>query len=169
MSSGGQMKNASDAERRQTTAACCAQLPVDACAAEQVHCALQPLMIDDGYIGLRQHALLLGGIYAAGIILLCAPNAVLGLHYQCMLNTLTGIRCPFCGMTRDLILMSQGFLPRNNPGSLSVAVGAYVAYPIWFLVAALCRPSWLLISRNRLRNIVAAIVVVLFVGDNFVR
>ena len=127
------------------------------------------LMIDDGYIGPREHLLLLGCIYLAGIVLTFAPRAVMGMHYQCLLSLATGIRCPFCGMTRDFVLMAKGSMPTNNPGSLFVALAGYVAYPAWFAVAALCRPSALLVSRERTRKVAAAIMLVLFVCNNLVR
>jgi len=126
-------------------------------------------MTEDSYIGPRQHLWLLGCILLAGIILACAPHVVLGLHYQCMLNRLTGIRCPFCGMTRDFILMSRGLLPRNNPGSLLVAVAGYVGYPIWYVITALRRPSSLLISRKQALRCLTAAMMVLFVCNNFGR
>jgi hypothetical protein len=140
---------------------------VDVGSAERYIAPYGTLMSDDSYIGPRQHLLLLGCIGLAGVVLACAPHAVLGLHYQCLLSRATSIRCPFCGMTRDFILMSKGSLPRNNPGSLFVAVAGYVVYPIWFVVAALCRPAWLLVSRNSVQKALAAIIAVLFVCNNF--
>ncbi len=126
-------------------------------------------MYDDAYIDPTEHLLLLGSIFLAGTVLACRPQAVLGLHYQCVLSMFTGIRCPFCGMTRDFILISQGFLPKNNPGSLTLAVAAYVGYPLWLAVAASCRPVRLLISRKSVRDVLAGILLVLFIGNNFVR
>jgi hypothetical protein len=123
-------------------------------------------MTEDSYIGPRQHLLLLGCICLAGIILASAPDAVLGLHYQCLLSRVARIRCPFCGMTRDFILMSKGSLPRNNPGSLFMAVAGYVVYPFWLVVASRWRPSWLLVSRDNAQKALAAIMVVLFACNN---
>jgi Protein of unknown function (DUF2752) len=126
-------------------------------------------MTEDSYIGPRQHLLLLGCILLAGIVLACAPHAILGLHYQCLLSRLTGIRCPFCGMTRDFILMSEGSLPTYNPGSLFAAVAAYIGYPVWLAVAALCKPSLLLVSRKRVVQFLTAAIMVLFVCNNLIR
>lgn len=126
-------------------------------------------MTDDGYIGPGQHLLLLGCILMSAITLACAPDAVLGLHYQCLLSRATGIRCPFCGMTRDFILMSKGLPPSNNPASLFAALATYVGYPIWIAVAALRRRSSLLVSRDRVLKILIAVVMVLFVWNNLVR
>lgn len=126
-------------------------------------------MIEDSSIGPTQHLLLLGCIAVAGVILVCAPRAILGLHYECLLSRITGVRCPFCGMTRDFILMLQGSLPRNNPGSLFVAVAGFVVYPAWFMVATLCRPSSVVISRRIARELLITGMVVLFVCNNLVR
>ena len=126
-------------------------------------------MIEEGYVGPKQHLLLLGCLSLAGVILACAPRAILGLHYQCLLSSVTGIRCPFCGMTRDFILMAHGFLPRNNPGSLFVAVTAYAAYPLWFVGSALRRPPSLLLRRSNVRRVLVATMTALFVCNNVVR
>ena len=80
----------------------------------------------DSYIGPKQHALAIGGLVLCGMVAACVPNAVLVVQYQCMLHWMTGVRCPFCGMTRDFILMAHGSLPRNNPGSLFVALACTV-------------------------------------------
>jgi Protein of unknown function (DUF2752) len=125
-------------------------------------------MTEDSYISPKQHLLLLGCIGLTGIILACAPQALLGLHYQCLLSRVTGIRCPFCGMTRDFILMSKGSLPRYNPGSLFVAVAGYVGYPAWF-GAAFCKPSWLRVNRKRVVQVLTAAIMVLFVCNNLIR
>src|SRR5271166_968584 len=127
------------------------------------------LMIKDGYIGPREHLLLLGCIYLAGVVLTFAPHSVMVLHYQCLLSLATGIRCPFCGMTRDFVLMAKGSVPTNNPGSLFIALAGYVVYPAWFTVAALCRPTLLWVSRERARKAVVATMLVLFVCNNLVR
>jgi len=126
-------------------------------------------MNEDGYFGTREHLLVLGCVYLTSIFLVFAPHAVLDLHYRCILSMVTGIRCPFCGMTRDFILMFQGLPPRNNPGSLMAAVAIYVAYPVWLALAALWRPNWLQVSRRRLRNVLVGIMLVLFVSNNFGR
>jgi hypothetical protein len=126
-------------------------------------------MTEDSNIGPKQHWLLLGCVALAAIIIAWAPHAILGLHYQCLLSRATGIRCPFCGMTRDFILMSRGSLPRYNPGSLFVALAGYVVYPVWFAAAALCKPSSLLVSRKRVVQVLTAAIMILFVCNNLIR
>ena len=126
-------------------------------------------MSEDAYVGPRQHLLLMGCLFLGGIIIAFAPDAVLGLHYQCLLSRVTGVRCPFCGMTRDFILMSKGLLPRNNPGSLFVALAAYLGYPLWILAATICGRSSLLISREKALRVLTVVMVVLLVCNNLVR
>jgi peptidoglycan/LPS O-acetylase OafA/YrhL len=125
-------------------------------------------MTADNYIGPRQHLLAMGGLAFGGLVLACLPNAVLGLQYQCVLHWMTGLRCPFCGMTRDFILMAHGSLPRNNPGSLVAALALYVVYPVWLTVTALRGGSRLFVRRD---GVVAGLVmamVLLFVCNNLV-
>jgi len=62
----------------------------------------------DRYLGPKQHVWALGLLGLGGALLACLPNAVLGLQYQCVLHSVTGLHCPFCGMTRD-------FIRRENP------------------------------------------------------
>jgi Protein of unknown function (DUF2752) len=126
-------------------------------------------MHDERYIGPEQHCLLLACILVSMIVFAWAPDAVLGLHYQCLLSSATGIRCPFCGMTRDFILMSKGFPPSNNPASLFAALATYVGYPIWIVVTALRRRSSPLVSRSKVLKTLIAVMMVLFVWNNLVR
>jgi hypothetical protein len=122
----------------------------------------------DSYIGPKQHLLTISGLVLGGLVLACMPNAVLGLRYQCMLHAMTGLRCPFCGMTRDFILMAHGLLPRNNPGSLVVALALYGAYPIWLGIAARGGRSRLLVRRDGVVCGLVVAMVLLFVGNNLV-
>jgi hypothetical protein len=126
------------------------------------------IAMTDIYIGPKQHLLATGGLVLGGLVLACMPNAVLGLQYQCMLHWMTGLRCPFCGMTRDFILMAHGALPRNNPGSLIVALALYVAYPMWLIVAALRRRSLLFVRREVVIAGVLVVMVLLFVCNNLI-
>ncbi len=122
----------------------------------------------ESYIGPRQHLLVMGGLVLGGLMLAFVPNAVLGLRYQCMLHWMTGLRCPFCGMTRDFVLMAHGALPRNNPGSLVVALALYVAYPMWLIVAALGGRSRVLVRRDGVIGALVVVMAVLFICNNLV-
>jgi Protein of unknown function (DUF2752) len=123
-------------------------------------------MIDDNYIGPKQHGLLLGCLLVAALLLACFPTTLLGMQYQCALHRITGLRCPFCGMTRDFILMSRGSFPRNNPGSLLLAAALYLAYPAWLLRAARRGGSALLVSRDRVIQGLVIVMALLFLCNN---
>ena len=123
-------------------------------------------MRPDHYIGPKQHALIMGCLLLAAIALACAPHALLGVHYECVLHRLTGIRCPFCGMTRDFILMTHGSLPQNNPGSLFLALALYIVYPVWILVASVARHSTLLLDREKLVNVTMLVMAGLLICNN---
>lgn len=122
----------------------------------------------ESYIGPKQHALAMTFLFLSGLVLAFVPNIILGLQYQCVLHRMTGLRCPFCGMTRDFILMAHGSLPQNNPGSLVAAVTLYMAYPAWLLFATLRRRSWLMIKRNNVINALIIAMALLFVWNNLV-
>jgi hypothetical protein len=94
-----------------------------------------------------------GALLGVAAVHLLAPGSP-GL--PCPLRTLTGVPCPFCGMTRGVTAAAHGDLARAltlNPGSLLViaaVVGVLVAWcagwrlrltiPVWlpvFVVGAL--------------------------------
>jgi hypothetical protein len=77
----------------------------------------------------RVHIALIAVIGAIGAVLYFQPEAFLHPHLGCMLNKLTGIWCPFCGMTRDFVAMAQGQAPALNPFSPILAILAFVVYP----------------------------------------
>jgi hypothetical protein len=120
----------------------------------------------EDHIGPKQHLLILGSLLLGELVLACAPNAVLRLQYQCMLQRLTGLRCPFCGMTRDFILMFHGFAPRNNPGSFIVAIVLYIAYPWWILAAMVGKDTWLYLERDKVLNALAIVGAILMICNN---
>ncbi len=120
----------------------------------------------DDYIGPKQHMLVLSCLFIGGLALALAPNALLGIQYQCLLLTTTGVRCPFCGMTRDFILMAHGSFPRHNPGSLLAAAALYLAYPAWLVGAALHGRSALLVRREAVIRGLMVVMILLFVCNN---
>jgi hypothetical protein len=50
------------------------------------------------------------------------------------MQILLGLRCPFCGMTRDFAAMLHGERPALNPCSWVAAVVVYGVYPVAVLV-----------------------------------
>ena len=123
-------------------------------------------MTPDNYIGPKQHVLVVSFLLFGGLLLACFPNALLGVQYQCVLHRITGIRCPFCGMTRDFILMAHGSFPRHNPGSQLMAAALYLAYPAWLVTAARRGRSALLVSRKRFIQGLIVVMTLLFIINN---
>lgn len=78
---------------------------------------------------LRPHLALLAAIAAGTLLLACWPQAVLSVGYRCELQMLTGLRCPFCGMTRDFAAMLHGGWPTQNSCSWLAAGVVYLLYP----------------------------------------
>jgi hypothetical protein len=68
------------------------------------------------------------------LLLALGPQWVLHAGYRCQLQLLFGLRCPFCGMTRDFAAMLQGERPTLNPCSWLAAVVVYGLYPVAVLV-----------------------------------
>jgi hypothetical protein len=75
------------------------------------------------------HLLILCAIAAGTLVLLFAPQSVLQAGYRCELQTLVGLRCPFCGMTRDFAAILHGSRPTQNPGSWFAACIVWLIYP----------------------------------------
>jgi hypothetical protein len=78
---------------------------------------------------LTPHLWVLGAMLLSTLVLAAWPQAVLGAGYRCGMQMLLGLRCPFCGMTRDFAAMLHGNKPAENPCSWIVAVVLYVVYP----------------------------------------
>jgi hypothetical protein len=80
------------------------------------------------------HLWLLGGMALLTAMLAWWPQGILHAGYRCGLQTLVGLRCPFCGMTRDFAAMLHGERPALNPCSWAAAVVVYGVYPVTVLV-----------------------------------
>lgn len=83
---------------------------------------------------LTTHLWMLAGIAACTLLLAVWPQGVVHAGYRCELQTLVGLRCPFCGMTRDFAAMLHGARPEQNPCSWLAAVVVYGLYPAAVLV-----------------------------------
>jgi hypothetical protein len=78
-------------------------------------------------------------VAAGGLVGAAAAWPLLPVHppLACPLRALTGIPCPFCGLTRACVAAVHGHLATSlafNPGGLLVIIAA---------VIALLRPQWL--------------------------
>jgi Protein of unknown function (DUF2752) len=78
---------------------------------------------------LLPHLAAMAAMVAGTLALALWPHAVLAAGYRCQLQTLLGIRCPFCGMTRDFAAILHGGRPTLNPSSWFAACAAYLLYP----------------------------------------
>ncbi len=67
---------------------------------------------------------------AATVVLRFHPEWVLGLGLHCGLQQMFGLKCPFCGMTRDFVAMLHGRRPMLNPASPFMAFVVYGVYPV---------------------------------------
>ncbi len=77
----------------------------------------------------------MGAALACTVVLAFWPQDVTGVGYRCVIDSLFGIRCPFCGMTRDFAAILHGTRPALNPCSWLAAIVVYVVYPAAVLVA----------------------------------
>lgn len=114
---------------------------------------------------LRPHLLALVGIAAGTLALACWPQAALDAGYRCELQMLVGLRCPFCGMTRDFAAILHGRQPVWNPCSWFAACVVYGLYPA--AVFAAWKQNRLEMSYCRAaRNGVALALAVMLVLNN---
>ena len=84
---------------------------------------------------LAPHLWVMSAMLVGTLVLALWPRYVLDAGYQCGMQILLGLRCPFCGMTRDFAAMLHGDRPTENPCSWIAALVVYVVYPITVLVA----------------------------------
>ena len=87
----------------------------------------------DGALGM--HLWLIAGLAAVTLVLEFRPGWIVDAGYRCQMQVLLGLRCPFCGMTRDFAAILHGARPVLNPCSWFAALMVYVAYPAGLVVA----------------------------------
>src|ERR1700761_3055687 len=83
------------------------------------------------------HLYILGCIVVASVLLRFLPASALAHAPSCIFHAVTGLNCPFCGMTRDFTAILHGQKPQLNPFSWMAAVVIYLVYPLLFLWAVL--------------------------------
>ena len=114
---------------------------------------------------LRPHLLALAGIAAATLVLALWPQVVLHAGYTCQLQAILGLRCPFCGMTRDFAALLHGHAPTLNPCSRAAAVVIWLLYPAAVVAAWRAqRLSWF--SSRAMRCSVVLLLLVMMVLNN---
>jgi hypothetical protein len=75
------------------------------------------------------HLLVIAGTILFTLMLALWPQSILDAGYRCQMQALFGLRCPFCGMTRDFVSMLHGERPSLNPCSSIAALMIYAVYP----------------------------------------
>jgi hypothetical protein len=86
-------------------------------------------------------------IAAGALVGAAAIWPILPVHppLACPLRTLTGIPCPFCGMTRACVAAMHGHLSSSlsfNPGGVLIVLLAFVALARPQLLARVQPPMW---------------------------
>jgi len=88
----------------------------------------------------------------------------------CMLRTLTGIPCPFCGSTRSLLAWSHFEIIKAlcfNPLTFLLVLVIAVWFLLWMSEVFLKRP-WLVVFRQRFRSMAMKVVVAILVLLNWI-
>lgn len=116
----------------------------------------------------RTHLSVLASIVLGTLVLRLWPGWVMRLDLACVLEKYAGIRCPFCGMTRDFMAILHGKAPELNVFSWPAICSVYLAYPL--LVVWLWRRGRLEWFHQPVvvRGVVVGLVVMMAV-NNFVR
>lgn len=117
------------------------------------------------YSEFKTHLMILAVIILASILLIITPSAFSSINYACVLKTVLGLNCPFCGMTRDFVLISQGANSIHNPFSLITFLLVFFIYPSFFVSFFLIKKR-LLISYAWLKTIFFVVITIMFVFNN---
>lgn len=115
---------------------------------------------------LRPHLTVLAAIAVGTLLLACWPQAILQGGYRCELQMLAGLRCPFCGMTRDFAAILHGGRPAENPCSWLAAGAVYLLYPAALFTAWRWNRLDLFYSRAA-RAAVGVVLAVMLVVNNW--
>jgi hypothetical protein len=114
---------------------------------------------------LRPHLAAMAAVLAATLALVCWPQAVLHTGYRSELQILVGLRCPFCGMTRDFAAILHGGRPTQNPCSWFAACFVYVLYPAAVFTAWKWNQFEVFHSRTARTGVVLALAVMLVANN----
>jgi hypothetical protein len=115
---------------------------------------------------LKPHLAALAATLAGTLLLRLWPQAILHAGYRCGLQTLFGIRCPFCGMTRDFAAILRGGRPTLNPCSWFAVSAVYLLYPAAVLTAWKMGRLDVFYSRAA-RGTLAVALAVMLVANNW--
>lgn len=107
----------------------------------------------------------LAAIFFVSLILAILPDFITNVHLPCILKRVFCVNCPFCGMTRDFILMAKGLLPKHNPFSAFFALLIFFIYPLSLGFFVLRRQK-INIQYLWVRNIFVLSMTVMFIVNN---
>ena len=93
------------------------------------------------------------------------PAIALAIPLRCVLRTLAGVNCPFCGMTRDFVAILTGRAPAINPFSGLTAALLFLLYPCTVLVC-LVRSRPFPVSPDRLSWVVPPAMAIMLLLNN---
>jgi hypothetical protein len=116
----------------------------------------------------RLHLAMLATIVLVTLIAALRPEWLLQLPIRSQMLSLFGLRCPFCGMTRDFVSIWHRQIPRLNPGSWAVAAFVYGFYPLllgWAWIAHRPDPF----QHPMLRRAIFFALALLWVANNLHR
>ena len=117
------------------------------------------------HIELKTHLLILFSLLLIIVVLATDPDIFLSMHLTCISKMILGINCPFCGMTRDFILMSRWEIPTHNPFSIVTALMIFIVYPSVVIFFSIQRKK-ITIQYTWMINIFVAIMLSMFIFNN---
>ncbi|MGE5558380.1 MAG: hypothetical protein ACM3WV_07165 [Bacillota bacterium] len=93
------------------------------------------------------------------------PDFFLSVHTPCFCRSALHINCPFCGMTRDFVLIARGKQPVWNPFSGAAAVFMFAVYPGFVLFCFLTGKK-MTVPYRHIRNTVLIILLTMMICNN---
>ena len=117
---------------------------------------------------LHTHCVMLVCILAATLIAALRPEWLQVLPVRSQLLQIFGIKCPFCGMTRDFVSIWHHQNAVLNPGSWAAAITVYTVYPILIVWASITRRLDIF-QHPVLRATVFSAVALLWIANNLHR
>lgn len=103
--------------------------------------ATAPVALDLKRLRIAGAAMLLGALAFRFVSL---PSVVL-----CPLRRVTGVPCPFCGMTRSVTAVARGDLGASlalNPGGIALVVAAIVLLVLGWRWRRIAVPTWAVVT-----------------------
>jgi hypothetical protein len=114
---------------------------------------------------LRLHVSLIVGILLLLLVLLISPELLLQFDTTCLLHRLTKLNCPFCGMTRDFILIAKGHEPKFNLFSPIAFLFVFLAYP-FFVILSFFKKRTIKLNQPMTHKIFFLTMLIMFVANN---